>query len=316
MPPELAGADITVMVCAYNAQETLGATLASVAGQTVQPGAVVVLDDASTDGTAEVARSWSSRLPIVLVALPVNGGHPHARVVAQDHCLTELIAIVDSDDVLLPDHLETLLAEYRGHPGMIAPRELLWIRGTGMAPAEGPEREVPPPRDQLYRLLRSDYLPIGTLFARADLLRAGGFRDVMPEDWDFWIRMARLGVVVTRADHATYVYRIHQSSSSFGEKYARYNVETLERAQREATSDREHRAVRRGLGKARAREQLTQAYRSATGGDHRAARSHALRAWRGGPKVAARAAFMVAAPRLGSRIHDSRLNDLSGWISQ
>lgn len=314
MPPELSGLDVTVMVCAFNAEETLGATLASIAGQTVQPGSVVVLDDASTDATGDVARSWMTRLPIELVVLEVNGGHPHARVVAQEHCATKLIAILDADDAWLPDHLETLLAAYRRTPGVIVARELLWIRGTGLAPTEGPERDVPRPRHQLRRLLRTDYLPIGTLFARADLLRAGGFRDVMPEDWDLWIRMVRLRVTVTSANHPTYVYRIHHSSSSFGEKYARHNVETLERALSDATSKSERRAAQRGLAAARAREQLTLAYRAATDGHHRAARTHAVRAWRGGPKVAARAAFMVAAPGAGARIHDRRLNDLSGWI--
>jgi glycosyltransferase involved in cell wall biosynthesis len=314
MPPEVSAADVTVMVCAFNAEETLGATLASIAGQTVQPGSVVVVDDASTDATADVARSWRSRLPIELVTLEVNGGQAHGRVVAQEHCNKELVSILDADDAWLPDHLETLLAAYRRTPGVIVARELLWIRGAGAAQAEGPERDVPAPRRQLRRLLRGDYLPIGTLFSRADLLRAGGFRDVMPEDWDLWIRMVRLGVVVTRANHPTYLYRIHQSSSSFGDKFARYNVETLERALSDATSKSERRAARRGLAAARAREQLTLAYRAASDGHHRAARAHAVRAWRGGPKVAARAAFMVAAPRAGSRIHDRRLNDLSGWI--
>jgi glycosyltransferase involved in cell wall biosynthesis len=314
--PDVSGADVTVMVCAYNAEGTLGATLASIAGQTEPPGAVVVLDDASTDGTAALARSWIGRLPIELVSLQVNGGHPHARVVAQDHCNTALLALLDADDLWLPDHLETLLAAYRASPGVVAARELLWVRGAGLAPAAGPERDVPKPNAQLRELLRSDYLPIGTLFARADLIRAGGFRDVMPEDWDLWIRMVRLGVVVTRADHPTYVYRIHQSSSSFGDNYASRNVETLERALSEAASDREQRAARRGLAAARARQHLALAYRAALDGDPRRARSLAARALRGGPKVASRAGFMVVAPRAGGRIHDRRLNDVAGWIEQ
>jgi hypothetical protein len=274
----------------------------------------MVLDDASTDGTADVARRWSTRLPIDLEVLETNVGGPTARVVAQDYCHTRLIAILDADDAWLPDHLETLLGVYRATPGVVVARELLWIRGTGLAPAEGPEREVPAPRDQLRRLLRSDYLPIGTLFSRDEMMRAGGFRGFMTEDWDLWIRMVRLGAVVTRADHPTYVYRIHHSSSSFGDNYVQHNVATLERAAGEATSPAERRAVRRGLAAARAREQLILAYRAATNGDHRAARAHAWRARRGGRKVAARAAFMFVAPRTGSRIHDRRLNDLSGWI--
>ncbi|HEY8216651.1 MAG TPA: glycosyltransferase family 2 protein, partial [Acidimicrobiia bacterium] len=136
--------DVTVMTCAYNAADTLGATLASIAAQTVAPGRVLVLDDASTDGTADVARSWMARLPMEIVTHPENRGHPAARVTAQQHCRTRLIALLDADDVWLPDHLETMLATYRGRGGIVVARELLWVRGGGLAPASGPEREVPP----------------------------------------------------------------------------------------------------------------------------------------------------------------------------
>jgi len=303
------------MVCAYNAEETIAAALASIAGQSVQPGAVVVVDDASTDGTGDVAQAWRARLPIDLVTLDVNGGHPHARVVGAQHCRTALIALLDADDLWLPDHLETMLATYRRSPSVVAARELLWIRGSGLAPAAGPEREVPPRRAQQRKLLVNDFVPIGTLIARADLERVGGFRDVMPEDWDLWIRMVRAGVEITRADHPTYVYRIHHGSSSFGEKYARFNVETLERALTEATSDRERRAARRGLVKARARQQLTLAYGAAEA-SRATARRHALRALRGDKKTVSRALFMLAVPRKGARIHERRLHDIVGWLDR
>jgi glycosyltransferase involved in cell wall biosynthesis len=275
---------------------------------------VVVVDDGSTDATAEVARAWTGRLPIELVELATNGGQPHARVVAQEHCRTPLVALVDADDLWLPDHLETLLAVYRRDAGIIVARELLWIRGTGLAPASGPEREVPPPKRQLRMLLRSDFLPIGALFARADLEAAGGFRNFMTEDWDLWIRMVRRGVRVIRAAHPTYVYRIHRASSSFGVKYASHNVATIERALGEAESDAERRAARAGLRRARAQEHLTASYRAAATGDLRSARAHAWNALRGSRRTSTRGLFVLVAPRVGARIHERRLDDIDGWL--
>jgi glycosyltransferase involved in cell wall biosynthesis len=312
-PDAVTGDDVTVMVCAYNAADTIGATLASIAAQTVLPGRIIVLDDASTDATADVARRWTSRLPIEIVTHPENRGHPAARVTAQQHCRTPLIALVDADDFWLPDHLETMLAIYRDGMIVVA-RELLWVRGTGLSPASGPERDVPSPRRQLHELVQHDYLPIGTLFARADAERVGGFRDVMPEDWDLWIRMVRDGAEVVRTEHPTYVYRIHTRSSSFGDKFADANVTTLERALAEATSPAERRAARHGLLRARARQQLTSSYREATTGDVREARRAARRALRGGPRIALRAAFMLVAPRTGARVHHRRMHDVAGWI--
>ncbi len=321
MPPDVAiealsGADVTVMVCAYNAAETLPATLASIASQTVAPGVVVVVDDASTDDTVAVARAWGDRLPIHLVELATNGGHPHARVVAQQHCATALVAPLDADDLWLPDHVETMLETYKESPGIVAARELLWIRDTGLSAATGPERHVPPARRQLRAILRADFIPIGTLFSRADLEAVGGFREVMPEDWDLWIRMLRNGTRVTRAGHPTYVYRIHPTSSSFGENYAGHNVTTLERALTEAATPPERRYARAGLRRARAQQHLTSSYRAAHDGDLRAARTHAWRALRGTRRTFVRGGFMLLAPRRGAAIHDQRLHDLESWIDR
>jgi hypothetical protein len=313
---DLSGSDVTVMVCAFNAAGTVGATLASIAAQTVMPGRVIVLDDASTDGTRAVAESFASKLPLDIETLPENRGHPAARVAAQALCRTPLIALLDADDAWLPDHLETLLATYRSTPGIVVARELLWVRGSGVAPASGPEREVPPARRQLERLVQQDYLPIGALFARADAMRVGGFRDVMPEDWDLWIRMVRSGVEVVRANHPTYVYRIHEDSSSFGDKFVRANVETIMRTLGEATTPPERRAARRGLAHAIARQELIQAYRHGYAGDMGAARRSAFKGLRGRWPIKTRSAFMLVAPRTGSRIHARRLHDVAGWIEE
>jgi glycosyltransferase involved in cell wall biosynthesis len=314
---EVSGADVTVMLCAYQAAKTINTALASVAAQSEPVAAVVVVDDGSTDGTADVVVSWSDELPIDLVQLPENRGHPAARMAAQDRCRTRLVAILDADDAWLPDHVTTMVDAYRVTPGIVAARELLWVPGTGVTIASGPQREVPPPRRQQRRLLRSDFLPIATLFAADDLRRAGGFREAKPEDWDLWIRMVRIGVPVTRAGHPTYLYRVHADSLSFGDNLAADNAALLDRVVEESTTPAERRAARRSSRRLHAAVDLVDAYDAARDGDVSRARSAALAALRHGDgRVRVRAAWMVVAPRAGSRIHDGRIRDLSRRIDQ
>ncbi len=307
---QLGGDDVTVMVCAYNAEDTLGFALASIAAQSELPGTVVVVDDGSTDRTAAIAESWSPHLPIELVRLTENRGLPHGRMVAQAHCHRPLIAMLDADDAWLPDHLETLLTTYRSSPGIVAAREVLWIRGSGTALADGRARVVPSARRQLRRILRSNFVPIATLFARADLARAGGFRDVTPEDWDLWIRMVRVGVHVVRAGHATYLYQVREQSVSFGDKLAASNAELLAQVVGEVASPSERRIACRSLARATAELQLMLAYRAGATDDARGARHHARRALRGRRRTIVRAVFMMLAPRKGSRVHEHRVGNL------
>jgi glycosyltransferase involved in cell wall biosynthesis len=308
--------DVTVMICAHDAEAVLGSALASVAGQTVRPGTVVVLDDGSSDATTDRARSWAGRLPVDVVRLDTNVGLPKARMVALEHVPTPLVAILDTDDVWLPDHLETMLAAYNDRPGLVTARELLWAPGVGIGPADERHRAVPPAEDQLRTILDHDFVAIGTLFARRDVERVGGFRDCKAaEDWDLWIRMIRAGVPVVRASHPTLLYRISPASVSFGYGQARGEVQAVERAAAEASSAAERAWALRSVRRYRARAALGQAFEAARDGNAGRARRLAWRAVRGTPSVALRAIFLLVAPRLGVRIRDERAYDLRGRVS-
>jgi glycosyltransferase involved in cell wall biosynthesis len=313
----VSGYDVTVMLCAYQAADTITTALASIAAQSERVGTVVVVDDGSTDRTVQIVSEWSDRLPIDLVRLPENRGHSAARMIAEERCTTRLIAILDADDAWLPDHVATLVGIYRSSPGIVAARELLWVPGVGVTAARGPEREVPPVPRQLRQLLRADFVPIGSLFAADDLRRAGGFRDMRAEDWDLWIRMVRRGVEVTRADHPTYVTRVHADSLTYGDTHAIGNVEVLDRAVAEAATPAERRAAQRSRWQQRGALELLRSYESARDGLLGRARRRALTAVRlGDRRVKVRAAWMTAAPKSGSRIHDRRIADPGRWVER
>ena len=67
---------VTVVVPCHNAAATLHRMMASVLAQTVQPAALILVDDASTDNTGEVLRDFELRYPNLVrtIKLPVNKG--------------------------------------------------------------------------------------------------------------------------------------------------------------------------------------------------------------------------------------------------
>ena len=111
--------DISVLIPAYNAGDYLPDALASIERQTRLPDQVIIVDDGSSDDTFERATAWAKSSALDGVVLKKeNGGVSTARNAALAKCGTALAAFMDSDDLLLPDHLETLEAPFRADPGL------------------------------------------------------------------------------------------------------------------------------------------------------------------------------------------------------
>ncbi|GLW25747.1 glycosyltransferase family 2 protein [Microbispora triticiradicis] len=90
---------ISLVVPCYNAAKTLRLCLESVLAQTRRPGEVVVVDDASTDGSAEIAEELGCRV----VRLPENRGVSAARNAGIDATTGDVIFFLDADVALRPD---------------------------------------------------------------------------------------------------------------------------------------------------------------------------------------------------------------------
>jgi glycosyltransferase involved in cell wall biosynthesis len=95
---------VSVVIPAYNAAPTLGRTLESVLKQTFASLDVIVVDDGSTDDTAEIAQSTGD-VRVKVIQTP-NGGVSRARNRGMAGASGELIALLDADDLWLPDKLE------------------------------------------------------------------------------------------------------------------------------------------------------------------------------------------------------------------
>ena len=125
--------DLTVLIPAYNEAASIADSIRSLQEQTVVPAEIVVIDDCSTDATAEVAAS----LGVTVRRPPRNTG---SKAGAQSFALgaveTEMVMALDADTTLAPDAIEILLTafddpEVSAACGSVHPRHVgtLWERG-------------------------------------------------------------------------------------------------------------------------------------------------------------------------------------------
>ena len=89
---------ISIVIPAYNAGATLREALDSVQAQNHAPHEIIVVDDGSTDDTADIARTYQDVLPLVLVQQS-NAGLGAARNAGMDKATGEAWAFLDADDV-------------------------------------------------------------------------------------------------------------------------------------------------------------------------------------------------------------------------
>ena len=95
---------VSVIMPAYNAQNTITLAINSILAQTMRQVELIVIDDASTDDTSKILKSYEQKdQRIRVVQLCENGGCLHARKTGIREAKGEYIMFLDSDDLLLPN---------------------------------------------------------------------------------------------------------------------------------------------------------------------------------------------------------------------
>ncbi len=102
---------VSILIPAYNAENLIAYTLRSAVGQTWRRKEIIVVDDGSRDGTAEVARRFASNN--VKVVSTDNQGLSAAVNNAYRLCQGDYIQELDADDILAPDKIEKQLGALR-----------------------------------------------------------------------------------------------------------------------------------------------------------------------------------------------------------
>jgi glycosyltransferase involved in cell wall biosynthesis len=202
---------VSAIVPAYNRREMVARALSSIGRQTASPAEVIVVDDASQDGTAETAERLGARV----IQHDRNAGTAAARNSGLAGATQPWVALLDSDDEWLPHHLETLWRLRDGHV-LIAGAALIEGVNSGRLAYHGP-----PERDGLRLdspaplLFPGNVIPAsGAMVRRALAVELGGFRPPDGvEDLDLWVRMLERGSGLV-ASRVTIVYHLHATQTT------------------------------------------------------------------------------------------------------
>ncbi|WFG44933.1 glycosyltransferase family 2 protein [Pseudonocardia alni] len=177
--------DVTVVIPARNRAGVLGKALASVRCQSLQPAAVVVIDDGSDDDTGEVAR----RFGVEVIAHEVPRGAAEARNSGVRWATTRWVAFLDSDDEWTTDHLSTMMAHAEGN--VLLTSVCLDTDGRAHGNTSGRLRPI----SQAMLFFPQNVVCTSTVVAdRSSVLEAGLFREIdRAEDLDLWVRLLAIG---------------------------------------------------------------------------------------------------------------------------
>jgi glycosyltransferase involved in cell wall biosynthesis len=187
---------VDVIIPAYNAARYLPAAIESVVAQTFDDWKILLIDDGSTDNTAEVVAPFLQRLgPKLQYIQKPNGGLPAARNTAIRNSSAEFLALLDADDIWLPCRLAESLKCFEGRPqvglayGFNARVDLEGnvIDTFDRRQRHGEGRIAP------YIYMRKVDLPCPTVtFRRACVDEVGLFDESLraTEDRDLWLRIA------------------------------------------------------------------------------------------------------------------------------
>lgn len=204
---------VSALVPAYNRAKYIREAIESALAQTFDDLEVVVVDDGSTDNTAEVVRGIDD--PRVRYLHQPNGGVSAALNTACRAAHGEFVAMLGSDDAWLAHQVETLLDVITQQPDA----SLAYGRAQAMDAAGRPLPQMlgvslKYPGRELASLLYGDCVcGLACLIRKDALERAGGFdeRLIANEDWDLWIRMAEFSHFAFR-DEILARYRMHPQS--------------------------------------------------------------------------------------------------------
>lgn len=277
--------EVSVIIATHNRRDLLPATIAGVVAQSGVPWELIVVDDASDDGTwrylenlADPRLTCRRRAAVGLAAMARNDGLALAR--------GRFVMFLDDDDLLRPGALRCLARGLRGHPAAVAAVGARW---DWFCDGRGGGRRDSHPRWPRQRRIERDLIfgwsaVSGQNLYRAEVARAVGGYDADPlvdvvEDRDFWLRVARHGPVLLLPE-IVMSYRVHPSQYRPADLLQR-RERVYRRALRRFPAPLRRAALRDRL----ASRQIEEAERMIDRGDIRGACRTAAAAWRRSPAI-------------------------------
>ena len=191
---------VSVVIAAYNGERFIADAIASVSAQTYQNREVIVVDDGSTDDTANAARRAGADR---VISLSANSGVSTARNIGISVAHGMYVTTLDADDMMLPDRLRIQVdaVEAAGSLSCAVVGQRILLMDD--APPTTP--------DPYIGVGDADALVSSALFHTETLLHIGGFNPALTtaEDMDMLFRIQRFGGTIRVLDDIGVIRRLH-----------------------------------------------------------------------------------------------------------
>jgi glycosyltransferase involved in cell wall biosynthesis len=221
---------VSVIVPAYNAAKYLAQNIESVLRQTYRNFELLVVDDGSTDDTAEVVARYGDR---VIYFRKPNGGGASARNYGIARSRGEFIAPLDADDYWLPGKLERTMAVFEKTAADVVFTACTYVDDDGRRLFDYFPRFR---KHHLYNdLLLRNFIPNGTVLMRRKIVESiGGYdeRIFIPNDWDLWLRLAEVCRIEYLPEPLTCYRRAASSISLDVERQHREQLMVVDKVER------------------------------------------------------------------------------------
>ncbi|GAA4265377.1 glycosyltransferase family 2 protein [Frondihabitans peucedani] len=201
---------VSVILPTHDRAVPLETAIASVSAQTYDGWQLVVVDDGSTDGTAELLERLSAAEPRLTVVAQDPSGAAAARNAGLDAATGTFVAFLDSDNTWRPSHLEIALAALLtdDRSSVFTGLRMVGLNNTGDAAAESQET-FRGESGTLDDLLAGNFIDLNALVASAAAIAEIGRFDTALKRWidyEFVLRLARRSGVPHYVDHLTVDY--------------------------------------------------------------------------------------------------------------
>ncbi len=280
---------VSVIMPAYNVEPYIGDAIRSALAQTFTDFELIVVDDGSKDGTAEVVKALARQDARVQLVQQANRGLAGARNSALRAARGEFFALLDSDDLWEPEFLAEQMAILQARPEVDIVTGNGWCLGGAKHGQLARPCPDPRPTPDLGSIIGDEWCVfIMSVFRRKVYTTIGPFDEEMRsnEDYDYWLRAAVAGFAFARNDRPLGHYRIRTDSLSASDVRMLRGILHVYRKLRPeiANRPREMTILDRQIGRFEAEWLTAEARLALEIADFEAAREHlsALHARRGG----------------------------------
>lgn len=189
---------IDVLIPAFNAEKTIRSAVATIQDQTIRDIRIIVVDDGSTDRTAEIVAEMAQADPRVELHRRPNGGIVDALNFGLGLCTAPYLARQDGDDLAVPERFERQIAYLQAHPACVAVgSHARHIDADGTHTRHIARIKPPEDADPFWFPAKEPYIMHSLLMTYLERVRqAGGYRYAYhSEDTDLYWRLRELGTL-------------------------------------------------------------------------------------------------------------------------